>query len=376
MMTRIARETVDGWFGAMPKDGEPASEIASHPTPLPSNPKPLQPSGERDLPLWKRTRRALETAFCRAGFWVCPRLPRRWLLTLARAAGACAYHLAVSQRRVALANLELALADSFSASERRRIARRSFQSFARTAMETLSAKRLLTDGLDRHFEFAPGSLDLLARLLAQKRGLIALTFHYGNWEWLSLAWGMAGYPATAVAQPIKNPDVEALFYARRQQAGHRLIHRSGRGGTAPRLYKALRRGEIIGLLVDLNSSVNEGGAFFDFFGVPALTTRVVGMLAMRTAAPVVCSVAYPQADGRYRIEIGPEIPYNPAAPLEQETNEITRRWLVHCEATIRKQPEFWMWTYKRWKVRPSPEPGRYPFYSFYDPKITAGLAPV
>jgi KDO2-lipid IV(A) lauroyltransferase len=153
--------------------------------------------------------------------------------------------------------------------------------------------------------------------------------------------------------------------------GHRIVHRRNAG---PRLYKTLRRGGMIGLLVDLNSSIEEGGAFFDFFGVPALTTRSVGFLALKTGAPVVCSVARPQGNGRYRIEIGPEIPCDPAAPFESETDRITRCWLAECERIIRSSPEHWMWMYKRWKVRPTPDAARFPFYSFHDPKITAATA--
>lgn len=313
----------------------------------------------------RRIRHVLEAALCRAGFWIAPRLPYPALVALGRFAGACAHAVAGRERRIALANLELALGATHSETDRRRIARESFRSFGRVTLETLASRRLVSDGLDRRFEFAPGSLELLRELMSRRKGLIALTFHFGNWEWLSLAWAMAGFPSTVVAQPIKNPRVEALFHANRVQAGHRLIHRRH---AARHLYKSLKRGEIIGLLVDLNSSVEEGGGFYDFFGVPAMTTRVVGLLALRARAPIVCSVAYPQEDGRYRIEIGPEIPCDTAAVDEQaEMDAVTRRWLAHCEEVIRRRPEQWMWMYKRWKTRPTPEPGRFPFYSFHDP---------
>lgn len=310
----------------------------------------------------------LEAAGCRVGFGLLPRLPPAVLRAASRVAGRCGWWLLGPQRRIALANLNLALGSSWTEAEKRRIGCASFQSFARTSFETLAASRLNRARFADFFEFQPGSLELLKELVARKRGLIALTFHYGNWEWLSLAWGLAGYPVTAVAQPIKNPWVEARFLAIRQQMGHRIVHRRHAG---PRLFKTLKRGGIIGLLVDLNSSIEEGGAFFDFFGVPALTTRSVGFLAMKTGAPIVCSVARPQVDGRYRIEIGPEIPFDASAPAEKATDEITRRWLARCEQVVREQPEFWMWMYKRWKARPVPEAEGYPFYSFYHPKVSA-----
>lgn len=276
-----------------------------------------------------------------------------------------AYHVARSERKTALANLELVFGDSHSLSDRKKIAHHSFQSFARTTLETFTGDRLLSRQFkNKEVYFASGSLELLEELSSRNKGVIALTFHYGNWEWLSLAWGLAGFPITGVAQRIKNPAVQELFQQTREQTGHRLLER--KGGALP-LYRALRKKQIIGLLVDLNSSWEEGGDFYDFFGVPALTTRSVGLFALRTGAPIVCSVAHPEGSHRYRIEIGPEISYDPQGG-EKEIDRITQSWLRCCENIIRNKPEHWMWMYKRWKVRLHPEQGKYPFYSFYHPQ--------
>ena len=45
---------------------------------------------------------------------------------------------------------------------------------------------------------------------------------------------------------------------------------------------------------------------------------------------------------------------------------LALRCLDLCADLIRQDPDHWLWTYKRWKRRPSPEKGRYPFYSKYD----------
>jgi lauroyl/myristoyl acyltransferase len=33
------------------------------------------------------------------------------------------------------------------------------------------------------------------------------------------------------------------------------------------------------------------------------------------------------------------------------------------EELVREHPDQWLWTYKRWKRRPTEERGRFPFYS-------------
>jgi lauroyl/myristoyl acyltransferase len=45
----------------------------------------------------------------------------------------------------------------------------------------------------------------------------------------------------------------------------------------------------------------------------------------------------------------------------------SQRCLDRAAALIQREPEHWLWTYKRWKRRPTPEQGAYPFYSKYDP---------
>jgi len=328
---------------------------------------------EPEVTMWKRFRREIEAFLAYLGFWILPRIPYRGLILISRVLGWFGFYFASSLRKVALANLDVVFENTKTSEEKRLIAKKAFQSFSRTTLETLAAERLVQDGLKGRFEFAPGSLDLLKEVVSRKKGLLALTFHFGNWEWLSLAWGMAGYPVTAVAQRIKNPKIETLYRTNRELAGHRLLNRRH---AAKQLYKTLKRREIVGLLVDLNSSVEEGGSFFDFFGLPAMTTRAVGLLALRTGTPIVCSIAYPISNGQYRIEIGPEIPYELSPSSDQEEmDRITRQWMIHCENVIRQRPEQWMWMYKRWKLRPSEKLGKYPFYSFYDPKTAHALAP-
>lgn len=325
------------------------------------------------LSLWKRIRQKIEIVLARLGFWLFPRLPYSALLLVSRILGLGGYLFATDLRRIALANLNLVFEDRKTAAEKKRICRKAFQSFARTTLETLAAPRLVNDGLKRRVEFSPGSLELLKDLAGRDQGLLALTFHFGNWEWLSLAWGMAGYPITAVAQRIKNPAIETLYRENRELVGHRLLSRKH---AAKQIYLSLRRKQIVGLLVDLNSSVEEGGRFYEFFGLQAVTTRAVGYLSLRTGCPIVCSVAYPVPNGKYRIEIGPEIRVNPGLQTEDEKiDDITRQWLKHCEKVILERPECWMWMYKRWKTRPREEMGKYPYYSFYDPKTSHALAP-
>ncbi len=44
---------------------------------------------------------------------------------------------------------------------------------------------------------------------------------------------------------------------------------------------------------------------------------------------------------------------------------LSQQVLDQCRDLIRDDPEPWLWTYKRWKRRPTPDRDGYPFYSRY-----------
>ena len=137
-----------------------------------------------------------------------------------------------------------------------------------------------------------------------------------------------------------------------------------------KLFKTLRRGGAIALMVDVNARRGRGGAWLDFFGVPVFNTPAVAQLARRTGAAIVFVTAHPLPGGRLKLLFGPQI--EPTASGDEPGNEpgdvqaTSQHCLDECAALVRKNPEHWLWTYKRWKRRPAASAGPYPFYSKYD----------
>ncbi len=91
---------------------------------------------------WKSLRYQLEWLGVRLLAAIVPRLPRPVAVQFARIAGALAAHLDLQGRRVALSNLEAAFGDRFSATERARITRQSYQQFAATMIDLFWSPRI------------------------------------------------------------------------------------------------------------------------------------------------------------------------------------------------------------------------------------------
>src|SRR5207247_1083877 len=155
---------------------------------------------------------------------------------------------------------------------------------------------------------APTAVQLAAgALVAAPRRLpraLLLTAHLGNWELLAAAHRLTGFPLSIVVRPLDAPWLDALAEKLRRSAGVELIAK--RGALRPVL-EALRRGRMIGILMDQNAARREG-VFVDFFGRPASTSRSIALLAVRTRTPVVPVFARRDADGRHRVVIHPALP--------------------------------------------------------------------
>ena len=70
---------------------------------------------------------------------------------------------------------------------------------------------------------------------------------------------------------------------------------------------------------------------------------------------------------RVRVTVLPEIQPANTGDRQKDVLTTSQRCLDLCADLIRQQPEYWLWTYKRWKRKPSPNVPGHPFYAKYDP---------
>jgi KDO2-lipid IV(A) lauroyltransferase len=266
----------------------------------------------------------------RLGQWVGARLgDLGWLLLRGR-------------RAVALDNLARALGAETTPAERARIGRDSFRNLGMNAVEACvfyfrPPQRLLSRVEVR------GEANLVAAA-ALGRGLLGLTAHLGNWELLAAATTLTPIRLSAVYRPLDDPTLDRILERFRSRVGVELI---GKRNAIADIRDALRRGRMVGVLLDQNASRRES-VFAPFFGVPASTSKGLALIALRTGAPVIPSFIYRAADGRHVAEFGPALPVPPDGDLVAYTQTFNEA----IEAAIRRHPGQWFWLHRRWKTRP------------------------
>ncbi len=314
---------------------------------------------------WKSFRYRLEVWGVRFLAALIPRLPRPLVVQLGRGAGSLAALLDRPGREVALSNLEAAFGDRYSTAAREEIARQSYQQFAGTMIDLFWSPRLNARNFRQLIEFE--GFDHFEKTVGRGNPHIFACFHYGNFELLSLGCGWAGITPHIITQEFKNRALDPLFNQLRMRSGHRILPRDG---GIVRLYKALRRGGSVAILVDLALQLHQPTVAIDCFGLKTSVTFAHAWLAGRTGAPIVPIHAEPLPGGRCRIVIHPNLEV-PAGATHQQVAQLC--W-DHFEPFVRRNPAPWLWMYKYWRYRPADAARAYPSYARALPQFDALIA--
>ncbi|HEX5998879.1 MAG TPA: lipid A biosynthesis acyltransferase [Hyphomicrobiaceae bacterium] len=254
------------------------------------------------------------------------------------------------RHRRALANLAIAFPEKTPA-EREAIARAMWENLGRVMAETMQIDRIIAEP-DR-IRLEPNTERMYGRYKGKMGAAIGVTLHMGNWELAAWPMTLAGNNPAAVYRSVNNPYVDRYLRGLRRNLypggllGKGRINGSREEGqrTARLITDYVRQGGRLGLVCDL---YDRTGLEVPFFGKPARSVAIAGMIARRVGARIWLSRCLRQGkQSRFSIEIKelkvPRGP-NPGDDVKWITAAMQRQF----EAWIRETPEQWMWSNRRW----------------------------
>jgi KDO2-lipid IV(A) lauroyltransferase len=281
-------------------------------------------------------------------------LPQWASLALGAAIGSAFYVVDAPHRRLTVANLSAAFPHKTPA-EIRAIARGVFAHFGSLLTELLRFSGLPPAKMLASIEFE--GEERVTHALAQGKGALFITGHFGYWELHALAHALRFPPIGVVVRALDNPRLNAWIEQMRTSTGNSVIHRRG---ALRQILKALADNRGVAILIDQHIQTSEA-VVVDFFNRPAATTSAVAALALRTGAPIVPVFAVRLPGGRYRmIYEHPVAP--PPADHPDAVRELTQRCTDVLEMYVRRHPNNWLWMHRRWRDLPRGEdvPGMFP----------------
>ncbi len=263
-----------------------------------------------------------------------PRVPP-WLgYWLCSAAGDAAYWLLPRRRANVRRNLSTILRGRTEGLAL--LAREVFREGARYYYDTFRAPALSDDELER--EITLEGWENLQKGLQEGKGVLLVSAHLGSPALVVQILAVRHCKVTSVVERVRPQRLLDLMIRVRGCRGIRLIPFSST--IANTLAEALRRNEIVGLVVDRDTQ--RSGVPVEFFG--AETTMPAGpvMIALRTGAALVPAFTYRRKGGGFVGRIEEPLELVRTGRLREELRANTQRLAAVLERAIAEAPEQWI----------------------------------
>jgi KDO2-lipid IV(A) lauroyltransferase len=253
------------------------------------------------------------------------------------------YYLVPYRKKIVLGNLRSAFPEK-SEKERRVIARKFYRHFTDLIFEILKMRTIPPDALRKRIRY--NNPEILQEIHDSGKAMIGLLAHYNNWEW-TVAISDGPQYAMAVYKPLHNSYFDRFMKRARERHGVELITTRE---TPRRILQDFREGRLSGYgFISDQSPVWEETQYWVHF-LNQLTPVFTGAekMAVRYGLPVIYYSIRKTGRGHYAIDLIP-LSLDPAGSGE---HEITDSFHHTLEGVIRENPEFWLWTHRRWKLTP------------------------
>lgn len=276
--------------------------------------------------------------------------PLSFLYGFANFLGMVGYRFALRHKRIAVESLTMAFGQEKSRQEIERIARACFNTMAGSAIEFFMFMR--RPERIRRFVHVQG-LEHLERALAQGKGVVAVSAHFGSFPLLLSRLALEGYKVHTLLRHMRDEKLDRLFEGKRDFMRVGSIYTQPRQACVSRSLQVLRNNEI--LFTQLDQNFGTGGVFVDFFGTKAATATGPIVFSMRTGAPLVPMFIYRVRGPEHQIVIEPPIEIEEGGHRQERVVWMVTVLTSLIEQYIRRYPHEWGWIHKRWKARPKEE---------------------
>ncbi len=270
------------------------------------------------------------------------KIPRQLIINSGKLLGLLFYSLAIPHRRLVRRNLQFCYPE-WSAKEIRELSRRIFMNFGITLVEMLQCtfmsheevlKALRVEG-EENFNKA----------FKSNRGIVIVSAHMGNWEVGLHITNYYGKPMLGVAAKTRYGWADILLSRSRNRLGNTIIDKKG---ALPKITEGLRRGEVIGMLID--QSRRKHGVEVTFFGRKATASPAAALLALRCNSLVLPAFCVRRSDGQLTIQVKTPFELTRTGDLRSDIQSNTQRMIDVVEEMVRTYPDQWFWLLKPWKV--------------------------
>jgi Kdo2-lipid IVA lauroyltransferase/acyltransferase len=266
-------------------------------------------------------------------------LPMRLLYLIADGIYLLVYYAFGYRKKVVMANLEIAFPEKTEA-ERVRIAKKFYRNFIDSFIEVIKLISASEAFLHKRFTIDVAVLDELHKTGRSCQIHLGHTF---NWEWGQIVLTkLTKFKILVVYQPITNKIFEKLFYTLRTRTGNAFLPATDMRNS---ICQHQQSQYLLGLVADQNPGNPESSYWLNFFGRPAPFVCGPEKGARASNLPVVFARIEKPRRGYYH----GTLTLGATDPGLLPEGELTRKYVHYLENVIRRNPDMWLWSHRRWK---------------------------
>jgi len=255
------------------------------------------------------------------------------------------YHVVGYRKGVVYENLRNAFPDK-THEEHRRIARRFYRFLPDLIVEAIKMRSISAKEAERRIVIY--GMEELERHFAAGKGVVGVTAHYANWELgihrLSL---LTPNPVLIIYKPLQNKAVDKIYNAVRSRFGAIMVPMKQ---TLRKIVAYRQQPHISIFVADQTPMRKDSDYFIRFLNQDTLVYTGAEKIAKMTNFPVVFCHIDRLRRGHYCCTFTTLV----ENPAEVPGHGITDIHNAFTEDIIRRKPEWWLWSHRRWKRKPKP----------------------
>lgn len=246
------------------------------------------------------------------------------------------------RKKVITENLRLSFPDK-PCSEIRHLRNVYYWYLAQIAAEMIKMLTLSRKNVMKRYRCS--NPEVVNKFFEEGRSVVLMSGHYNNWEWLVLSLDMQfKHKGIGVGSHNTNQVFEKLINKARTRYGDQVVFNDNvRDAFAHHETNHIPAAYLI--LADQSPSNPKRCYVTDFLNRKTGFIRGAEGYARKYNLPVLYYDVIKERMGYYRFDIK----LITDSPNELPEGAIMQRYVELLEQTIRRKPEFWLWSHRRWK---------------------------